>query len=62
MIHPYAICAAAALLHTAAATTNNVIQLEIPDSPPAGTQSLSGSFQGYSMEMASFPSMAGNLS
>ncbi|KAH4605407.1 hypothetical protein HBI70_057420 [Parastagonospora nodorum] len=62
MIHPYVKCVAAALLHTAAATTSNVIQLEIPDSPPAGTQSLSGSFQGYSMEMASFPSMAGNLS
>ena len=62
MIRSYVICAAAALLHPAAAATNNVIRLEIPDSPPPGTQSLSGSFQGYSMEMASFPSMAGNLS
>lgn len=37
------------------------MQLKIPDAPPAGTQTLSGSFQGYSMEVASFADLAGNL-
>ncbi|KAF2993348.1 hypothetical protein E8E13_000650 [Curvularia kusanoi] len=36
--------------------------LNIPDAPPPGTQTLSGSFQGYSMEIASFADLAGNLS
>ncbi|KAJ8117474.1 hypothetical protein OPT61_g1336 [Boeremia exigua] len=46
-----------AILSTAAPT----VQLSIPDVPPSGTQTLSGSFQGYSMEVASFADMAGNL-
>ena len=37
------------------------VRLTIPDAPPEGTQTLSGSFQGYSMEVASFADMAGNL-
>jgi hypothetical protein len=43
-------------------TATEVVQLNVPGEPPAGTSTLSGSFQGYSMEMASFPDMAGNLS
>ena len=46
-----------AVVSTAAQT----VQLNIPDAPPAGTQTLSGSFQGYSMEVASFADIAGNL-
>jgi hypothetical protein len=54
--------AAALLLFASAAAVNDAIQLNVPKSPPAGTQTLSSSFQGYSMEMASFPSIAGNVS
>ena len=43
-----------------AGTAAQTVQLVIPDSPPVGTQTLSGSFQGYSMEFASFTTMAGN--
>jgi hypothetical protein len=46
----------------AVTTATQMVQLDIPNSPPAGTQTLSGSFQGYSMEVASFADMAGNLS
>jgi hypothetical protein len=46
----------------AVGTAAQVMKLTIPDAPPAGTQTLSGSFQGYSMEVASFADMAGNLS
>jgi hypothetical protein len=54
--------AAAMLIFASAAAANDAIQLNVPKSPPTGTQTLSGSFQGYSMEMASFPSIAGNIS
>jgi hypothetical protein len=37
------------------------IKLNVPDAPPPGTQVLTGSFQGYSMEVASFANIAGNL-
>ena len=47
---------------TAVGTAAQVVKLTIPDAPPAGTQILSGSFQGYSMEVASFADMAGNMS
>jgi hypothetical protein len=46
---------------TVVGTAAQMVKLTIPDSPPAGTQALSGSFQGYSMEVASFADMAGNL-
>jgi hypothetical protein len=46
----------------AVSTATQTVQLNIPDAPPTGTQTLSGSFQGYSMEVASFADMAGNLS
>lgn len=46
----------------AATTATHMVQLDIPSLPPAGTQTLSGSFQGYSMEVASFGDMAGNIS
>ena len=45
----------------AVGTAAQTVKLTIPDAPPAGTQTLSGSFQGYSMEVASFADMAGNL-
>ncbi|KAF3038301.1 hypothetical protein E8E12_004839 [Didymella heteroderae] len=51
-----------ALCSLAISTAAQTVQLSIPDAPPAGTQTLSGSFQGYSMEVASFADMAGNLS
>lgn len=38
------------------------IKLTIPDAPPVGTQTLDGSYQGYSMEVASFADIAGDLS
>jgi hypothetical protein len=50
------------LLFTAISASAQTVQLNIPDAPPPGTQTLSGSFQGYSMEVASFADMAGNLS
>lgn len=37
------------------------VKLTVPDAPPAGTLTLDGSFQGYSMEVASFADIAGNL-
>ncbi|KAH7395046.1 hypothetical protein DE146DRAFT_658953 [Phaeosphaeria sp. MPI-PUGE-AT-0046c] len=40
----------------------DTVQLNVPNSPPPGSPILSGGFQGYSMEMASFASMAGNSS
>lgn len=46
----------------ATSTAARTIVLSIPNAPPPGTQTLSGSFQGYSMEVASFPDLAGNLS
>jgi hypothetical protein len=46
---------------TAVVAVSHTVKLVVPDAPAAGTQVLSGSFQGYSMEMASFPSIAGNL-
>jgi hypothetical protein len=55
----YTLCT---LCFTAVSTAAQTVQLTIPDAPPAGTQILSGSFQGYSMEVASFVDMAGNLS
>jgi hypothetical protein len=39
-----------------------VVRLQVPNRPPVGTNILTGSFQGYSMEFASFPTIAGNLS
>ncbi|OAG02711.1 uncharacterized protein CC84DRAFT_1250585 [Paraphaeosphaeria sporulosa] len=39
-----------------------VVQLQVPNRPPVGTNVLTGSFQGYSMEFASFPAIAGNYS
>lgn len=45
----------------AVGAVGQTVKLAVPDAPAAGTQVLSGSFQGYSMEMASFPNMAGNL-
>jgi hypothetical protein len=50
------------LLFTAISAAAQTVLLNIPDAPPPGTQTLSGSFQGYSMEVASFADMAGNLS
>ena len=37
------------------------VVLDIPELPPSGTHVLSGPFQGFSMEMASFADMAGDL-
>jgi hypothetical protein len=37
------------------------VELTIPDIPAIDTQVLSGSFQGYSIEAASFVDIAGNL-
>jgi hypothetical protein len=54
--------AVAVLLPIAIAAMDGPIQLNVPTTPPAGTQMISGSFQGYSMEMASFASIAGNMS
>jgi hypothetical protein len=54
---PYTIC----ILCLAAVGVGQTMKLAVPDGPAPGTQVLSGSFQGYSMEMASFPNMAGNL-
>lgn len=45
----------------AVGTAAQTVQLSIPNAPPPGTQTLSGSFQGYSMEVASYADMAGNL-
>jgi hypothetical protein len=39
-----------------------VVRLQVPNRPPVETNVLTGSFQGYSMEFASFPSIAGNFS
>ena len=50
-----------ALCLAAVSSAAQTVQLNIPDAPPAGTQTLSGSFQGYSMEVASFANIAGNL-
>lgn len=51
------------LLFTAAtALGGHAIQLNVPNAPPAGTNTLTGSFQGYSMEIASFAHIAGNIS
>lgn len=36
------------------------VKLQVPDVPPIGTLTLDGSFQGYSMELASYPDIAGN--
>jgi hypothetical protein len=44
---------------------NEHINLNIPAKPPTGTQILKNdgkAYQGYSMEFASYPFMAGNLS
>lgn len=49
-------------LLTIGGVLSETVQLNVPTSPPPGTQIISGGFQGYSMEMASFASMAGNLS
>jgi hypothetical protein len=57
-MHSYSL---AGLRITVAGVVGHSIVLDIPEAPPAGTQSLSGSFQGFSMEMASFPDIAGNL-
>jgi hypothetical protein len=46
---------------TIAGVVGHSVVLNIPEVPPSGTQVLSGSFQGFSMEMASFPDIAGNL-
>lgn len=54
--------ALAVLLSSATGSNGQSIQVDIPDTPPAGTNTLSGSFQGYSMEVASFANIAGNLS
>lgn len=42
-------------------TASQTVHFNIPKAPPAGTNTLRGSFQGYSMEVASFADMAGNL-
>jgi len=55
---PYTICT---LCLAAVGVVGQTVKLAVPDGPVPGTQVLSGSFQGYSMEMASFPNMAGNL-
>ena len=44
----------------AATAEADTIQLTIPDTPPSGVQTLDGSYQGYSMELASFANIAGN--
>jgi hypothetical protein len=62
MLPPKSTDALAVLLLTATTALGDTVQLNVPKSPPTGTQTLSGSFQGYSMEMASFASIAGNLS
>ncbi|KAF2686058.1 glycoside hydrolase family 79 protein [Lentithecium fluviatile CBS 122367] len=41
---------------------SGAVKLVIPNAPPAGTQTLDGAFERYSMEMASFVDLAGNLS
>jgi hypothetical protein len=38
------------------------IKLNAPDAPAQGTQTIDGAFQSYSIELASFPQLAGNLS
>lgn len=43
-------------------TPSGTVQLHVPKEPPVGTNTLSDSFQGYSMEFASYPDIAGNLS
>jgi hypothetical protein len=50
-----------ALCLIAVGAAAQTVHLDVPDAPPAGTQTLTGSFQGYSMEVASFADMAGNL-
>jgi hypothetical protein len=62
MLSLHSDCLVALLISTAAAAMTNPIPLRILQSPPAGTQTLTGQFQGYSMEMASFASIAGNIS
>jgi hypothetical protein len=57
-MHSYSL---ARICVTVAGVVGHSIVLDIPEAPPAGTQALSGSFQGFSMEMASFPDIAGNL-
>ncbi|KAF9731225.1 hypothetical protein PMIN03_005546 [Paraphaeosphaeria minitans] len=46
----------------APSAAGEVVQLQVPNRPPAGTHVLTGSFQGYSIEFASFPAIAGNYS
>lgn len=55
---PYALCT---LCFMAVGAAGQSVKLTIPDVPVAGTPIISGSFQGYSMEVASFADMAGNL-
>jgi hypothetical protein len=54
--------AAACIFLSAASATNDAIQLNIPSAPAPGSNTLVGNFQGFSMEMADFDKIAGNLS
>ncbi|KAL6707248.1 hypothetical protein ACN47E_004236 [Coniothyrium glycines] len=45
----------------ALASAADVVNLAVPNAPPAGTLVLDGSYQGYSMEVASFADIAGNI-
>lgn len=56
LTHVYALIAWSLLVLGAV----DVVNLNIPQAPPAGTQVLGGSFQGYSLETASFLDYAGN--
>jgi hypothetical protein len=62
MLFSHRTCAAACVFLTAASATNEAIQLNVPDAPAPGSNTLVGSFQGFSMEMADFDKIAGNLS
>ena len=55
------LCALVTLCFTVPSVVGDRVVLDIPDRPPSGTQVLSGAFQGFSMEMASFPDIAGDL-
>jgi hypothetical protein len=53
--------AVAILLCLTYRAVGETIELNVPATPPNGVQILDAAFQGYSMELASFPDIAGNL-
>lgn len=50
------------LLCFAGYASGETVKLTAPSAPASGVQVLDGAFQGFSMELASFPDYAGNLS